>query len=133
MSMRVFYEAIGKHSADLLRRPDTPGMDLGPSPAVKEVVSQLKEIMKSFDTSFVQSDEGNQDFTPILGAMVDPLFQMCEIGAGNQSAFNRAVFMMNCLHYVQVGGSWPLLVDLIMELQTTPDINNTSLAVLRRI
>ncbi|KAF9345294.1 hypothetical protein BGX34_004877 [Mortierella sp. NVP85] len=26
---------------------------------------------------------------------------MCEIGAGNQSAFNRAVFMMNCLHYVQ--------------------------------
>ncbi|KAK3827554.1 MAG: oligomeric Golgi complex subunit 6 [Benniella sp.] len=101
MSMRVFYEAIGKHSADLLRRPDTPGMDLGPSPAVKEVVSQLKEIMKSFDTSFVQSDEGNQDFTPILGAMVDPLFQMCEIGAGNQGAFNRAVFMINCLHYVQ--------------------------------
>jgi hypothetical protein len=114
--MRVFYEAIGKQSADLLRRPDAPSMDLGPSPAVKEVVSQLKEIMKSFDTSFVQSDEGNQDFTPILGAMVDPLFQMCEIGAGNQSAFNRAVFMMNCLHYVQVGARGYCSGDLKVEL-----------------
>lgn len=101
-SMQVFFDAIGKQSADLLRRPDTPGTDLGPPPAVKETVLQLKEIMKSFDTSFVQVDEGNKDFAPILSAVIDPLFQMCDIGAAHLSAFNRAIYMMNCLHYVQV-------------------------------
>ncbi|KAF9957617.1 Golgi transport complex subunit 6 [Mortierella alpina] len=106
-SMQVFFEAVGKKSADLLRRPDIPAADLGPTPSMKETVSQLKEIMKSFDTSFVQIDEGNQDFAPILSAVIDPLFQMCEIGAANLSAFNRAVYMMNCLHYVQSALVYP--------------------------
>ncbi|KAG0368762.1 oligomeric Golgi complex subunit 6 [Gamsiella multidivaricata] len=116
-SMHMFFEAIGKHSADLLRRPDAPAADLGPTPAVKETVSQLKEIMKSFDTSFVQADEGNQDFAPILSATIDPLFQMCEIGAANQSAFNRAVFMMNCLHYVQLALVYPFTKNKVEDLE----------------
>ncbi|KAI1318167.1 Golgi transport complex subunit 6 [Mortierella claussenii] len=116
-SMQVFFEAIGKQSADLLRRPDTPGADLGPTPAVKETVLQLKEIMKSFDTSFVQADEGNQDFAPILSAMIDPLFQTCEIGAANQSAFNRAIFMMNCLHYVQSALVYPFTKHKVEDLE----------------
>ncbi|KAF9981203.1 Golgi transport complex subunit 6 [Modicella reniformis] len=126
LSMNVFYEAIGKQSADLLRRPDIPGADLGPTMAVKEITSQLKEIMKSFDTSFVQTDEGNQDFAPILSAMVDPLFQMCEIGAANQNAFNRAVFMMNCLHYVQLALVYPFtkkkVDDMEKQIQEYVDI-----------
>ncbi|KAF9913844.1 Golgi transport complex subunit 6 [Lobosporangium transversale] len=116
-SMQVFYEAIGKQSADLLRRPETPGADLGPTSAVKEIVLQLKEIMKSFDTSFVQADEGNQDFAPILGAIVDPLFQACEIGAANQNTFNRAIFMMNCLHYVQTALIYPFTKHKVEELE----------------
>ncbi|KAF8939551.1 oligomeric Golgi complex subunit 6 [Dissophora ornata] len=116
-SMQVFFEAIGKQSADLLRRPETPGADLGPTPAVKETMSQLKEIMKSFDTSFVQADEGNQDFAPILSAMIDPLFQTCEIGAANQSAFNRAIFMMNCLHYVQSALVYPFTKNKVEDLE----------------
>ncbi|KAG0044297.1 Golgi transport complex subunit 6 [Gryganskiella cystojenkinii] len=106
-SMQVFFEAVGKQSADLLRRPDAPGSDLGPPPAMKEAVSQLKEIMKSFDTSFVQVDEGNQDFAPILSAVIDPVFQMCEIGATQRSTFDRAIYMMNCLHYVQSALVYP--------------------------
>ncbi|KAF9114484.1 Golgi transport complex subunit 6 [Mortierella sp. AM989] len=116
-SMQVFYEAIGKQSADLLRRPDAPGADLGPTLSVKETVSQLKEIMKSFDTSFVQADEGNQDFAPILGAIIDPLFQMCEIAVANQSAFNRAIFMMNCLHYVQSALVYPFTTHKVEDLE----------------
>ncbi|KAG0296310.1 Golgi transport complex subunit 6 [Dissophora globulifera] len=116
-SMQVFYEAIGKQSADLLRRPETPAADLGPTPAVKETVSQLKEIMKSFDTSYVQADEGNGDFAPILSAMIDPLFQTCEIGAVNQSAFNRAIFMMNCLHYVQTALVYPFTKNKVDGLE----------------
>ncbi|KAF9943091.1 Golgi transport complex subunit 6 [Mortierella alpina] len=116
-SMQVFFEAVGKKSADLLRRPDVPAADLGPTPSMKETVSQLKEIMKSFDTSFVQIDEGNQDFAPILSAVIDPLFQMCEIGAANLSAFNRAVYMMNCLHYVQSALVYPFTKHKVESLE----------------
>ncbi|KAF9200581.1 Golgi transport complex subunit 6 [Haplosporangium sp. Z 27] len=116
-SMQVFYEAIGKQSADILRRPDVPGPDLGPTSTVKETVSQLKEIMKSFDTSFVQADEGNQDFAPILGAIIDPLFQMCEIAVASQNTFNRAIFMMNCLHYVQSALVYPFTTQKVEDLE----------------
>ncbi|KAG0256026.1 Golgi transport complex subunit 6 [Mortierella polycephala] len=116
-SMQVFFDAIGRQSADLLRRPDTPGADLGPPPAMKETVSQLKEIMASFDTSFVQIDEGNQDFAPILSAVIDPLFQMCEIGAANLSAFNRAIYMINCLYYVQSALVYPFAKQKVEELE----------------
>lgn len=112
-SMQVFFDAVGKQSADLLRRPETPGSDLGPPPAMKETVSQLKEIMKSFDTSFVQVDEGNQDFAPILSAVIDPVFQMCEIGATQRNAFDKAVYMMNCLHYVQVRLQSPFRISVL--------------------
>ncbi|KAG9067795.1 Golgi transport complex subunit 6 [Linnemannia hyalina] len=116
-SMQVFFDAIGKQSADLLRRPDSPGTDLGPPPAMKETVLQLKEIMKSFDTSFVQVDEGNKDFAPILSAVIDPLFQMCEIGAAHLSAFNRAIYMMNCLHYVQSALVYPFTKHKVEDLE----------------
>ncbi|KAF9429135.1 Golgi transport complex subunit 6 [Entomortierella beljakovae] len=116
-SMQVFYEAIGKHSVELLRRPNVPGHDLGPTTSVKETVSQLKEITKSFDTSFVQDDEANKDFAPILGAIIDPLFQMCEISVSNQNAFNRAIFMMNCLHYVQSALVYPFTTSKVKELE----------------
>ncbi|KAF9586133.1 Golgi transport complex subunit 6 [Lunasporangiospora selenospora] len=143
-SMQVFYEAIGKQSADLLRRPEYPAQDLGPTFAVKEAVSQLKEIMKSFDTSFVQADEGNKDFEPILNSVVDPLFQMCEISAAQQSVFNRAVYMMNCLHYVQSALVYPFTkhktqdlerqiqeyIDVIVEEQHTALLKQSGIAYL---
>ncbi|KAG0028552.1 Golgi transport complex subunit 6 [Podila clonocystis] len=116
-SMQMFFEAIGRQSAELLRRPDAPPSDLGPPPAMKETVTQLKEIMKSFDTSFVQVDEGNQDFAPILRAVIEPLFQMCEIGAANLSVFNRAIYMMNCLHYVQSALVYPFTKNKVAELE----------------
>ncbi|KAG0243427.1 Golgi transport complex subunit 6, partial [Mortierella sp. GBA43] len=37
LSMMVFYEAIGKQSAELLRRPESPSSDLEPTLIVKEM------------------------------------------------------------------------------------------------
>ncbi|KAF9342304.1 hypothetical protein BGX34_008406, partial [Mortierella sp. NVP85] len=51
---------------------------------------------------------------------------MCEIGSGNQSAFNRAVFMMNCLHYVQSVLVYPITKnkadDIEKQIQEYADI-----------
>ncbi|KAG0231611.1 Golgi transport complex subunit 6 [Actinomortierella wolfii] len=118
LSMKMFFEATGQQSQALLRRPESPDSELSPAPALKDGVQQLKEIMKAFDGSFVQTQEAKeQDFAPILNAILDPLFQMCEIGAGHLSAFHRAIYMMNCLHFAQTALTYPFTQTKATELE----------------
>ena len=58
--------------------------------------------MSSYETSLVVASEKEKDFKSILDAILDPLFQMCELGAKDLTRFNQAIYMVNCLHYVQV-------------------------------
>ncbi|RUS17455.1 oligomeric Golgi complex subunit 6 [Endogone sp. FLAS-F59071] len=129
---RVFFETLSAQAARLLRFLQTPSPDLSPPPAVKETVLQLvgdsvlkevrrqelskfriiigmsKEIMSSYDSSFLTNDASPStshpfnDFSTILDAVVDPLLQMCELGAKQLNTFDRAVHMINCMHHVQV-------------------------------
>lgn len=58
--------------------------------------------MASYETSLITASEKEKDFKSILDAILDPLFQMCELGAKDLTKFNQAIYMVNCLHYVQV-------------------------------
>ncbi|RUS34850.1 oligomeric Golgi complex subunit 6 [Jimgerdemannia flammicorona] len=106
-AFRMFFETLNAQAARLLRFLQTPSPDLSPPPAVKETVLQLKEIMSSYDSSFLTKDDSESttrpfnDFSTILDAVVDPLIQMCELGAKQLNAFDRAVHMINCMHHVQ--------------------------------
>ncbi|KAG0254401.1 Golgi transport complex subunit 6 [Actinomortierella ambigua] len=120
VSMQVFFEATGQSSQALLRRPESPDAELGPVPALKDGVQQLKEIMKAFDGAFVQEvgpEAKAQEFAPILNAVLDPLFQMCQIGAAHLSAFHRAVYLMNCLHFAQTALTYPFTQAKAAELE----------------
>ncbi|RIB16037.1 component of oligomeric golgi complex 6 [Gigaspora rosea] len=98
---RVFFNTLNMQAEQLLRYRQTPGADLMPPPVVKETVLQLKEIMASYETSLVTATEREDDFRTILDTILDPLFQMCELGANDLSKFDKAIYMINCLHYVQ--------------------------------
>ncbi|CAI2179170.1 15482_t:CDS:10 [Funneliformis geosporum] len=98
---RVFYNTLNTKAEQLLRFIQTPSPDLSPPPAVKEVLLQLKAIMTSYETSLVTASEREADFKTVLDAILDPLFQMCELGAKDLTRFNQAIYMVNCLHYVQ--------------------------------
>ncbi|CAG8691470.1 23992_t:CDS:10, partial [Dentiscutata erythropus] len=98
---RVFFNTLNMQAEQLLRYRQTPGVDLMPPPAVKETVLQLKEIMASYETSLVTATEREDDFRTILDTILDPLFQMCELGANDLPKFDKAIYMINCLHYVQ--------------------------------
>lgn len=58
--------------------------------------------MASYETSLITVAERENDFRTVLDAILDPLFQMCELGAKDLSKFNKAIYMINCLYYVQV-------------------------------
>lgn len=65
-----------------------------------------KEIMASYDSSLIvvsgATAVAGTDFRETLDAMIDPLLQICDIGAEKLSEYDRLVYKANCLQYVRV-------------------------------
>ncbi|KAJ3056818.1 Golgi transport complex subunit 6 [Rhizophlyctis rosea] len=95
-----FMDTLRAQAAGLLSSIQIPADDLTPPPAVKEAVAQLKEIMASYDSSLVTTDE-KRNIMEILSAMLDPLLEMCVLGAARLSVLDNAIYMVNCLHMIQ--------------------------------
>ncbi|CAG8701845.1 12672_t:CDS:10, partial [Acaulospora morrowiae] len=97
----IIQDLLDRNLDGTCRSLKTPGSDLMPPPAVKETVLQLREIMTSYETSLVTVTEREEDFRAVLDAILDPLFQMCELGTKDLSRFKQAIYMINCLYCVQ--------------------------------
>lgn len=69
-------------------------------------VPSQKEIMASYDSSLVivsgATTVPGSDFRETLDAMIDPLLQICDIGAEKLSPYDRLVYKTNCLQYARV-------------------------------
>ncbi|KAI8819828.1 oligomeric Golgi complex subunit 6 [Fimicolochytrium jonesii] len=98
---KTFYDTLNAHVSELLRSVQTPGMDLLPPPGIRETVLQLREIMAIYDESLVLSDRREEDFAKILAALLDPLTQMCVLGAASLPTIENAVYIVNCLLHTQ--------------------------------
>lgn len=60
----------------------------------------------------VNIDGGMQNFDTTLAAMVDPMLEMCRRMAAlreKSGKWETAIFMINCLTYLQVGSKLALL------------------------
>ncbi|CAG8527849.1 660_t:CDS:10 [Paraglomus brasilianum] len=98
---RVFFDTLNAQAEQLLKYMQLPNNDLSAPPAVKETILQLKEIMASYDKSLVTPTEREADFSSVLDAILNPLQRMCELGAKDLSRFSQAIYMINCLYYIQ--------------------------------
>ncbi|TPX69235.1 hypothetical protein SpCBS45565_g02494 [Spizellomyces sp. 'palustris'] len=98
---KTFFETLNANASQLLRFVQTPGADLLPPPAVRETVLQLREIMAIYDESLVGSEQKEEDFADILTALLDPLSQMCVLGAASLPSIENAIYILNCLHHIQ--------------------------------
>jgi hypothetical protein len=109
LAFRVFFESLNQQASFLLRQEGAPHSDLLPPTMMKQAVAQLKELMASFDASLltpgaspgIPSSPYEQDFSPILSAVVDPLIQMC--GKWSERLSDKAdslIFSLNCLQYI---------------------------------
>jgi len=58
--------------------------------------------MASYDKSLVTPTEREADFSSVLDAILNPLQRMCELGTKDLSRFSQAIYMINCLYYIQV-------------------------------
>ncbi|KAI9090303.1 oligomeric Golgi complex subunit 6, partial [Phlyctochytrium arcticum] len=98
---KYFFETLNTNASQLLRFVQTPGADLLPPQAVRDTVLQLREIMAIYDESIVSTEKSETDFAAILSALLDPLMQMCVLGAASLPTFDNAIYIINCLHHIQ--------------------------------
>ncbi|KAL1919011.1 uncharacterized protein VTP21DRAFT_2392 [Calcarisporiella thermophila] len=100
-SFRVFTNTLNARATHMLRNVEAPGPNLSPPPAVKETILQLKEIMASHNSSMIDAQSDDAEFSTSLDSILDPLLQMCEMGSGSLSSFDHAIYIVNCLQSVQ--------------------------------
>ncbi|KAK9790340.1 hypothetical protein WJX73_004685 [Symbiochloris irregularis] len=83
LAARAFADHLKARGDRLLRHPPPPPADLAPPPQVLEGVKQLSEIITSFEAAFdtAGGGTGEEEFAPVLAAVVDPLLTACERSA----------------------------------------------------
>lgn len=78
--------------------------------------------MKIFDSSLVLSERENE-FKPILSAILDPLIQACTISATRLGVSEISIFMANCLYVIQVKIEFKFNSHFILILFCNLDFN----------
>lgn len=101
MGMKRFYHLLKESGDELLHHPPGPPISLSPPHAVHEAMNRLVDIMASYDSSIISNESREQQFSPVLTAILDPLLQMCTLSATQLPAADMAVYMINCLSVIQ--------------------------------
>nr|KAG8540790.1 hypothetical protein GDO81_018540 [Engystomops pustulosus] len=82
-------------------RVELPPADLGPSSALNQTLTLLREVLVSHDSSVVPLDARQADFVQVLSCILDPLLQMCTVSASNLGTADMATYMVNCLYVMK--------------------------------
>jgi len=84
-----------------VRSPPPYTHDLSPPRLISETISQLGQITAVYSSSLVSSADGDQDFAPILAAVVDPIVQSAQLGGGELEPSDSAVYQLNVIASLQ--------------------------------
>ena len=78
---------------------------------VLDHVQVLKEIMSVYQSSLAGEDseeDQKEGFRRVLDIMIDPAVEMCVSAADRKdkqiARWDKPIFVLNCLTYLQVGG-----------------------------
>lgn len=80
---------------------ELPPPDLGPSSALSQTLTLLRDVLASHDSSVVPLDARQADFVQVLSCVLDPLLQMCTVSASNLGTADMATFMVNSLYMMK--------------------------------
>ncbi|KAJ1341209.1 hypothetical protein BSLG_004214 [Batrachochytrium salamandrivorans] len=92
-AFKVFFGALNAQAVDILRFVQPPGSDLQPPQAVKDIISQLQEIMLSYDGSLLSASGQDKEFQEIISALLNPVLKMCDLGSANLKPLESAMYM----------------------------------------
>ncbi|KAM5311541.1 conserved oligomeric Golgi complex subunit 6 isoform 2-T2 [Glossophaga mutica] len=90
LSKKMFFNSLSLHASKLMDKVELPPPDLGPSPALNQTLSLLREVLASHDSSVVPLDARQADFV-----------QMCTVSASGLGTADMATFMVNSLYMMK--------------------------------
>ncbi|KAL0095544.1 oligomeric Golgi complex subunit 6 [Phycomyces blakesleeanus] len=105
MAYAHFFKTIQAQADRLLQSPEAPSRDLSVPPLVRDMATQLRDILASYDSSLIVATNNTGgfpefDFGETLDALVDPLLRMCEMSVENLNSVDRAIYMVNCMYHL---------------------------------
>ncbi|XP_012499272.1 PREDICTED: conserved oligomeric Golgi complex subunit 6 [Propithecus coquereli] len=101
LSKKIFFNSLSLHTSKLMDKVELPPPDLGPSSALNQTLTLLREVLASHDSSVVPLDARQADFVQVLSCVLDPLLQMCTVSASNLGTADMATFMVNSLYMMK--------------------------------
>jgi hypothetical protein len=102
LSMRMFFNSLTYQANKLLEKVELPPSDLGATALLNRSLQLLQDILSSHNSSTVTPQERRIAISQIVGAVVDPLVQMCSVSASRLNTVDMATYMVNCLYLIQM-------------------------------
>ncbi|KAJ3386427.1 Serine/threonine-protein kinase smg1 [Entophlyctis sp. JEL0112] len=104
-TFKVFLDTLKAQGVRMTAFVQKPGRELTPPPVLKEAVLQLRELMASYESSLMMqtSDDtnGEEGFSQIMAVALDPILTLCTNGTATLGKFENAVYIANCLFFIQ--------------------------------
>ena len=85
------------HTGALGAETSRPPPDLDVPDFLSDALARLKELLKSYDSSFAPASTREEKFVPIIEQSFDPFLQACEQLAGQLSDPDSSIFTLNTI------------------------------------
>ncbi|KAL9006382.1 MAG: hypothetical protein Q9188_000856 [Gyalolechia gomerana] len=115
---------IGNVQAELTQPPS----DLSVPEVLEETLTQLRALMRSFESSLAPIESGEEEFHPVLSQTLKPVLDACENLSKNLEMPASHIFLLNC-HTATKKTSQPFdfLHSLIEQIDTSTESSATKL------
>lgn len=98
LAQKMFFNSLTCHCNRLIEQAELPPAGLGPTEAVLQTLSLMREVLSCQDACLVSMNDRQQDVPQILQATVEPLLQLCHMTASKLATADMAVYMANCIY-----------------------------------
>lgn len=95
-AMRQFEALQSDRTASLQAELTQAPSDLGVPDVLDETLTQLKALMKSYESSLTPADSREIDFRPVLTQTLKPVLDVCDSLAKDLETPATSIFLLNC-------------------------------------
>jgi hypothetical protein len=114
------YRTTMQEQVNLVRKDvPQPPADLDILDFLTEALSQLRELMKSYDSSLAPAESRESGFVAIMGESLDPFLETCDHAARKLDDPANSIFSINCIIATKNTLTFEFAADRVSELDDT--------------
>ena len=116
------YRTTMKDQSSAVAAANHAPADLDAPEFLSDALGRLKELMKSYDSSFTPAESREENFQPITAISLDPFLETCQNISSKLEEPSSSVFIINCLLIVKSTlASYDFTTERVSEIDDTID------------